>query len=350
MGHLLGAIDQARLDEQRGVVQNEKRQGENEPYGRVEELIQTAVYPKGHPYSWTVIGSMEDLSAASLDDVKEWFRTYYGPSNAVLVVAGDVKAEDVKARVENYFGDIPPGPPIAKHDAWIATRTGEHRQTLEDRVPQARIYKVWNTPQWGAPDDDTSRPRRARARVRQELAPLQAARLRRPDRDRRRRLPGLVRDREHVRRPGHRPAGRRPRRRSRRRSTRRSRGSSEGRPDGRRGRAGEDRAPRGLRPRRREDRRLRRQVGRARAEPGVGRPARLLPHAARTGEGRDAGRRRRTPRSAGSPTVSTSSRCTRSPSSRPGRAGADRKSRPVPGVRAGRAACPRSSGRRCRAG
>jgi zinc protease len=154
MGHLLGAITQAKLDEQRGVVQNEKRQGENEPYGRVEELIQTAVYPKGHPYSWTVIGSMEDLAAASLDDVKEWFRTYYGPSNAVLVVAGDVKAEDVKVRVERYFGDIPPGPPIAKHDAWIAPRTGEHRQTLEDRVPQSRIYKVWNTPQWGAPDDD----------------------------------------------------------------------------------------------------------------------------------------------------------------------------------------------------
>ena len=90
MGHLLGAIDQAKLDEQRGVVQNEKRQGENEPYGRVYELMQTAVYPKGHPYSWTVIGSMEDLDAASLDDVKEWFKTYYGPQNAVLVVAGDV--------------------------------------------------------------------------------------------------------------------------------------------------------------------------------------------------------------------------------------------------------------------
>jgi zinc protease len=130
MGHLLGAIDQARLDEQRGVVQNEKRQGENEPYGRVWELMQTAVYPKGHPYSWTVIGSMEDLTAASLDDVKEWFRTYYGPSNAVIVVAGDVKAADVKARVEKYFGDIPPGPPIAKHDVWISRRTGEHRQTL----------------------------------------------------------------------------------------------------------------------------------------------------------------------------------------------------------------------------
>jgi zinc protease len=154
MGHLLGAIDQAKLDEQRGVVQNEKRQGENEPYGRVEELVQTAVYPKGHPYSWTVIGSMEDLGAASLDDAKEWFKAYYGPQNAVLVVAGDVKAEEVKAKVESYFGDIPPGPPIARHDVWIAKRTGEHRQTLQDRVPQARVYKVWNTPQWGAADDD----------------------------------------------------------------------------------------------------------------------------------------------------------------------------------------------------
>jgi zinc protease len=154
MGHLLGAIDQAKLDEQRGVVQNEKRQGENEPYGRVYELMQTAVYPKGHPYSWTVIGSMEDLSAASLDDVREWFKTYYGPQNAVLVVAGDVRADEVKAKVERYFGDIPPGPPIAKHDAWIAKRSGTHRQSLQDRVPQARVYKVWNTPEWGAADDD----------------------------------------------------------------------------------------------------------------------------------------------------------------------------------------------------
>jgi zinc protease len=153
MGHLLGAIDQAKLDEQRGVVQNEKRQGENEPYGKVWELIQTSVYPKGHPYSWTVIGSMEDLNAASLDDVREWFKTYYGPQNAVLVVAGDVTPEQVKAKVDKYFGDIPPGPPIAKYEAWIAKRAGSQRQVLQDRVPQARIYQVWNTPQWGTPDD-----------------------------------------------------------------------------------------------------------------------------------------------------------------------------------------------------
>jgi zinc protease len=154
MGHLLGAIDQAKLDEQRGVVQNEKRQGENQPYGRTWELITKATYPASHPYSWTVIGSMEDLDAASLDDVKEWFKTYYGPSNAVITVAGAVKAEDVKAKVEKYFGDIPPGPPIAKFEAWPAKRTGFQKQVLQDRVPQAKVYMVWNVPQWGA---ETSR-------------------------------------------------------------------------------------------------------------------------------------------------------------------------------------------------
>lgn len=149
MGHLLGAITQEKLDEQRGVVQNEKRQGENEPYGRVDEMIQAAIYPVGHPYSWETIGSMEDLSAAALEDVKEWFRTYYGPNNAVLVLAGDVDASAALEKVRWYFGDIPPGPPIAKQEVWVAKRTGEHRQTMQDRVPQARIYKVWNTPPWG---------------------------------------------------------------------------------------------------------------------------------------------------------------------------------------------------------
>jgi zinc protease len=153
MGHLLGVIDQPTLDEQRGVVQNEKRQGENQPYGLAYDLITQATYPKGHPYSWTTIGSMEDLNAASLDDVKEWFRTYYGAANATLVVAGDVTPADVKARVEKYFGDIPPGPPIARHQTWIAKREGVHRQVLQDRVPQARVYKVWNTPEWGSHDD-----------------------------------------------------------------------------------------------------------------------------------------------------------------------------------------------------
>src|ERR1039458_625797 len=154
MGHLLGAIDQKTLDLQRGVVQNEKRQGENQPYGLVRELITKATYPAGHPYSWTVIGSMDDLNAASLSDVQEWFKTYYGPSNAVLCVAGDIDAATARQKVEKYFGDIPAGPPIAANRAWIAKMTGSHRQVAEDRVPQARIYKVWNVPQDGTPDAD----------------------------------------------------------------------------------------------------------------------------------------------------------------------------------------------------
>jgi zinc protease len=152
MGHLLGAIDQAKLDEQRGVVQNEKRQGEDQPYGKVGELIATHSYPKGHPYSWTTIGSMEDLNAASLDDVKEWFKTYYGAANAVLVIAGDIDAETAKAKVEKYFGDIPPGPPVDHLKANIAKHTEERRVVTQDRVPQARIMLVWNTPQYGHKD------------------------------------------------------------------------------------------------------------------------------------------------------------------------------------------------------
>ena len=149
MGHLAGAIDQAKLDEQRGVVQNEKRQGENQPYGREEEILTQASYPKGHPYSWTVIGSMEDLTAASLEDVKEWFKTYYGPSNAVLSIAGDIKPEEVLAKVKKYFGDIPPGPSLVKPVLNIAKRQEETRGYYEDRVPEAKITMEWNVPQWG---------------------------------------------------------------------------------------------------------------------------------------------------------------------------------------------------------
>ena len=99
MGHILGVIDKEKLDEQRGVVQNEKRLGENRPYGKARERLSQATYPKGHPYSWTVIGSMEDLNAASLDDVQEWFKSYYGPNNAVLVLAGDIDLETAKEKV-----------------------------------------------------------------------------------------------------------------------------------------------------------------------------------------------------------------------------------------------------------
>ncbi len=154
MGHLLGALDQAKLDEQRGVVQNEKRQGENQPYGRVYDFLTPKLYPPNHPYSWTVIGSMEDLNAAQLDDVREWFRSYYGAANAVLVLAGDIDPKTALEKVERYFGDIPAGPPVARQGVWIARRTGHQRGVMEDRVPQARLYRVWNVPQWGSADAD----------------------------------------------------------------------------------------------------------------------------------------------------------------------------------------------------
>jgi len=153
MGHLLGALDQAKLDEQRGVVQNEKRQGENQPYGRAYITIAENTYPKGHPYSWSVIGSMEDLNAASLDDVREWFKAYYGAADAVIAIAGDIDPGTARQKVEKYFGDIPSGPPVTKQQAWIAPMRGEHREIMQDQVPQSRIYKVWNVPQWGSPDD-----------------------------------------------------------------------------------------------------------------------------------------------------------------------------------------------------
>jgi zinc protease len=152
MGHLLGAISQAKLDEQRGVVQNEKRQGDNQPYAISEQLITDATWPAAHPYSHTVIGSMEDLNAASLDDVKEWFKTYYGAANAVLSVAGDIEPKMVFEKVKKYFGDIPSGPPVAHFESWTAKRTGTQLQTAQDRVPQARIYMVWNVPRWGSRD------------------------------------------------------------------------------------------------------------------------------------------------------------------------------------------------------
>ncbi len=152
MGHLLGAIDLEKLDEQRGVVQNEKRQGENQPYGKVFRLLTEQSYPRDHPYSWSTIGSMEDLEAASLEDVQEWFKTYYGAANAVIAVAGDVDPEEVRARVERYFGDIPSGPPVERQQDWIAKRTGEHRMIVEDRVPQGRVLFAWNIPGIGTED------------------------------------------------------------------------------------------------------------------------------------------------------------------------------------------------------
>lgn len=145
MGHLLGAIDQARLDEQRGVVQNEKRQGENRPFGRVPETVFRASFPPGHPYRTLPIGSMEDLDAATLDDVRDWFRTYYGAANAVLVLAGDIDVETARSKARQYFGHIAPGPALARPGEWIAARTESKRETMYDQVAQPRWQRFWNT-------------------------------------------------------------------------------------------------------------------------------------------------------------------------------------------------------------
>jgi predicted Zn-dependent peptidase len=147
MGHLLGAIDLPRLNEQREVVKNEKRQGENQPYGRVFERILDGLFPANHPYEHTTIGSMADLDAASLDDVKEWFRTYYGAANAILVLAGDIDAKTARPLVEKYFGDIASGPPLRKWNSYVPKRAEATRETMYDRVPQARIYRLWAAPE-----------------------------------------------------------------------------------------------------------------------------------------------------------------------------------------------------------
>ncbi len=149
MGFLLKGLDSVKVDVQRGVVQNEKRQGDNQPYAVAEELTVKATYPVGHPYSWSVIGSMNDLNAASITDVKDWFKEYYGPNNAIVSIAGDVKAEEVFEKVKKYFGDIPASPPIAKFTKRIAKMQGVSFQQAQDRVPQARLQKTWNVPEWG---------------------------------------------------------------------------------------------------------------------------------------------------------------------------------------------------------
>ena len=149
MGHLLGALTQERLDEQRGVVLNEKRQGDNQPYRIAWRLITQNTWPAGHPYSWEVIGSEEDLKAATLEDTHAWFKEFYGPANAVLVIAGDVDTSEAVELARRAFGDIPPGPPVQRHKAYIAKRSGTQRMTAQDRVPQARLHKVWNIPPYG---------------------------------------------------------------------------------------------------------------------------------------------------------------------------------------------------------
>lgn len=146
MGHLLGAVTQAKLDTQRGVVQNEKRMGENQPYGLVEYAQLAALLPEGHPYRHSTIGSMADLNAASLADVQMWFKTHYGPNNAVLVLAGDIDMATAKKKVDRWFGNIPAGPPPQDVDATVPTLDKDVEKLMKDNVAATRLYRNWVVP------------------------------------------------------------------------------------------------------------------------------------------------------------------------------------------------------------
>jgi zinc protease len=146
MGHLLGAVTQTKLDAQRSVVQNEKRMGENEPYGLVEYAQLAALFPEGHPYRHSTIGSMADLNAASLADVQNWFKTHYGPNNAVLVLAGDIDVPTAKQKVARWFGAIPAGPAPVDVDASIPTLDRDVDKVMKDHVATVRLYRDWIVP------------------------------------------------------------------------------------------------------------------------------------------------------------------------------------------------------------
>ena len=146
MGGLLDALNEQKLNGQRDVVKNERRQSyENRPYGALHETAVAALYPAGHPYSWTTIGSMEDLSAATLDDVKEFFRTYYAPNNAVVTVVGDVKADEVRQTAERLFGWIPRGSEVEKPNIPVPAIAATRYITKEDRVTLPDVSLIWRT-------------------------------------------------------------------------------------------------------------------------------------------------------------------------------------------------------------
>jgi len=146
MGFLLDTLDIAKLNAQRDVVKNERRQSyDNQPYGRVSEIFSAAMYPKGHPYSWPVIGSMTDLSAASEEDVKAFFRIYYAPNNATLAIVGDFDPAQAKTWVQKYFGDLKKGEPIERPSVAAAKLDASKRLVYEDRVQVPRLYLQWPT-------------------------------------------------------------------------------------------------------------------------------------------------------------------------------------------------------------
>jgi zinc protease len=154
MGFLVPEITPDKVDLQRGVVQNERRQSyENQPYGLAEENILKRLYPADHPYNWPVIGSMADLSAATIEDVRQFSRTWYTPNNATLVVAGDVRAADVRRQMTRWFGGIARGPAVTRRPAPPVNLAADVYATIEDRVQLPRVYDAWHTVKGFAPDD-----------------------------------------------------------------------------------------------------------------------------------------------------------------------------------------------------
>ena len=154
MGFLLDAVDQQRFDIQRDVVKNERRQSyENRPYGMASWEIQEALFPMPHPYHWMTIGSQEDLDAAALDDVKDFFRRYYSPSNGSLAVVGDFKREEALELINRYFGDLPPGPPLPRMGRRDSPLAGRVELEMRDKVSLPRLYISWPTPPDMDPDD-----------------------------------------------------------------------------------------------------------------------------------------------------------------------------------------------------
>ena len=155
MGFLLPTMDLPKVNLQRDVVKNERRQRvDNQPYGRADETILAALYPKSHPYSWPVIGSMVDLSAASLADVQNFFKTYYAPNNATLTIAGDFNPAAVKTMVAKYFGSIPRGPEIKRRTTVPAVVIPRDTfLVLEDKVQLPRLYYTWHSVKRFSSDD-----------------------------------------------------------------------------------------------------------------------------------------------------------------------------------------------------
>jgi zinc protease len=154
MGFLLDKVTAGTVDGQRDVVKNERRQRiENQPYGKAEDALPPALFPSDHPYSWPVIGSMADLSAASEEDVKDFFRKWYGPANASLVVAGDVDANEVRRLAEKWFADVPKSEPVEPVTPRPVVLREEKRIVLEDKVQLPRLYLAWVTPPAFAPGD-----------------------------------------------------------------------------------------------------------------------------------------------------------------------------------------------------